>query len=288
MALSDRTAGLRFAKLDPSGNITVIVLDPVQQQLYTKVAVEIMGRQGLAADQVGFVAGAKDPKALARLNMMGGEFCGNAARAFAAYLAFTRHPGVVWHNSEAEVPIEVSGYNGLLTPRVLTSPDVIGRSYVTSPMPTPNEVDFVDFGQSSLALVKFDGISHAVTWGLKPTVETFNEISSIYGSPGDSAFGVMFFSEDTSRVVPLVAVRNTGSLVWEGSCASGAVAVASALAFRNQNGVELKLSQPGGVLDVSVTWDKGILDATVGGQVNMIACGLVFAGLPAVHQKPRE
>lgn len=271
---------LRFAKLDPSGNVTVIVLDPIASSLCAQVAAQIMGRQGLGAEQVGFVTNARNPKALAHLNMMGGEFCGNAARAFAAYLAFTDYPGIVWRNGKGEVPIEISGYDGVLTAQVSMSSNEIASAYVTSPMPKPIAVRCMDFGQHRLALVKFEGISHAVAWDLEPSEETFNKIMSVGSGPNDAAFGVMFFSEDTSKVVPLVAVRNTESLVWEGSCASGTVAVACAVAFRDRRSVELRLSQPGGALDVNVKWDKGIVNTRVGGRVDMIASGRLFVRLP--------
>ena len=272
---------LHFAKLNPSGNTTVIVLDPLERELYAEVAKQLMGPEGLGADQVGFVGEAKDPKALGRLNMMGGEFCGNAARAYAAYLAFIRHPSLTWHDGQAEVPIEISGYDGVLLPRISAINHETASAHVISPMPIPNQVHFVDFGSDKLGLVNFEGISHAVAWEVSPSEDAFNEIASMYSRPDDAAFGVMFFSEEDSKIVPLVLVRDTGSLVWEGSCASGAVAVACAVASRDRRSTELRLSQPAGVLHVKVTWNEDISGAAVGGQVDMIACGSVFVRLPA-------
>ena len=49
----------RYVRLDPTGNLTCLVLDPVEK--------------------------AEEPGITARL--MGGEFCGNAAMASACYLA---------------------------------------------------------------------------------------------------------------------------------------------------------------------------------------------------------
>ncbi|MBQ6399514.1 MAG: hypothetical protein IJI21_05265 [Clostridia bacterium] len=68
----------RYVRLDPTGNLTCLVLDPVEK--------------------------AEEPGITARL--MGGEFCGNAAMASACYLA--ERDGM----RAGEVLLEVSGAEG--------------------------------------------------------------------------------------------------------------------------------------------------------------------------------
>ena len=72
---------LRIIMADPAGNRTAIVRTPVPADQRAQIAAEILKIRGLRAEQVGFetlpvMGGA------GRLDMMGGEFCGNAARSY--------------------------------------------------------------------------------------------------------------------------------------------------------------------------------------------------------------
>ena len=72
---------IHFVIADPAGNITAIVKDGVADDDYRSVAAAIMQDPQWKVEQVGFIT---EPKVggEARLQMMGGEFCGNAARSF--------------------------------------------------------------------------------------------------------------------------------------------------------------------------------------------------------------
>lgn len=265
---------LRFAKLNAAGNITVLVLDPLTRDVYSEAARKIMSSRGLGAEQVGFIEPSGGSPAVARLHMMGGEFCGNAARSLAAWLVFIDHLNIMRPGGEVRVPIEVSGYSGILVPRVLFAKAESTIACVASPMPVPRKVSFFPFEGQMAALVEFEGISHAVLWGVRPSTDVFFRLLSALSDPEADAFGVMFFSEEDSHVTPLVAVRKSGSLEWEGSCASGTVAVGSAMAARDGHSInKLSLAQPGGTLQVDVVWKGEVLEATIGGQVEIIAHG---------------
>ena len=77
---------LELVMADPAGNRTALVLSPVPPEGRGPLAARLMALPELHAEQVGFVL---PPSAggLFRLEMMGGEFCGNAARSFGLYLA---------------------------------------------------------------------------------------------------------------------------------------------------------------------------------------------------------
>lgn len=77
---------IHFVIADPAGNITAIVKDGVADDDYRSVAAAIMQDPQWKVEQVGFIT---EPKVggEARLQMMGGEFCGNAARSFGKYIA---------------------------------------------------------------------------------------------------------------------------------------------------------------------------------------------------------
>ena len=76
---------LPFTKYSPCGNTTILVressLSPADR---ARVAAEIIAPGHLEAEQAGYVDTAAP---VPRLDMMGGEFCVNATRAFAALLS---------------------------------------------------------------------------------------------------------------------------------------------------------------------------------------------------------
>lgn len=79
-----------YYKINPGGNITAIVLTPVQVVERVIVAQTIL-KNDTTIEQVGFWCNPKTTQAKARLEMMGGEFCGNATRCL-AYLVYQRNP----------------------------------------------------------------------------------------------------------------------------------------------------------------------------------------------------
>ncbi|NLG78683.1 MAG: hypothetical protein GX492_02495 [Firmicutes bacterium] len=114
---------LRFVKMNPTGNTTIFVLDPVPVPEQARIALALMDPSVLGGEQVGFVSlssegeppragparGGPGPEIAASLRMMGGEFCGNAARSLGAYLAYKHHPGLSWEGDVARGFIRVSG-----------------------------------------------------------------------------------------------------------------------------------------------------------------------------------
>lgn len=80
---------LSFWKISPGGNTTILITSPsLPVSARPGIAARLMSSLHLHAEQVGFVdLGATIP----RIDMMGGEFCGNACRSLAAMLAFSGH-----------------------------------------------------------------------------------------------------------------------------------------------------------------------------------------------------
>ena len=72
---------LNVLRADPAGNITLFVLDPVEKSRRADVAAQLMAVPEYKAEQVGFVCTPQEGGD-GRMEMMGGEFCGNATRAF--------------------------------------------------------------------------------------------------------------------------------------------------------------------------------------------------------------
>lgn len=269
-----------FVKVDPSGNATAFILDPFPREIHAKIAAEIMKPTSLGVDQVGFIEQASVPGALARLQMMGGEFCGNAARGFAAYLAARKFPGIhLIHSSDRfSVPIEVSGHDGVL--EALVGPTSEGTADVEISMPIPLSIEHKSLaGGGELTLIHFEGITHCVLWDVPPAEEKFCRVREELSSElrNIDCIGAMFYDQSTNRLTPLVYVRKVNSLVWEGSCGSGTVAVAAALADKRKQSIRsLCLSQPGGDIEVDVLWDQKIVEAKIRGNVSIKAEGTVY------------
>ena len=67
---------------DPSGNTTILVLTPVPKEEHSALAAKLLALPGIEAEQVGYVT--REAGKPLRVDMMGGEFCGNASRSAAA------------------------------------------------------------------------------------------------------------------------------------------------------------------------------------------------------------
>ena len=98
---------LKIVMADPAGNRTAIVRTPVPQELRAETGAKILGIRELRAEQAGFETSPVGAGA-GRLEMMGGEFCGNAARSYGYLLASERKP------AGGEILVEISGHTGFL------------------------------------------------------------------------------------------------------------------------------------------------------------------------------
>lgn len=273
---------LNFIKINPSGNTTVLILNPLPREKYPEISVKVMADTNLCAEQVGFVEQTENPEAFVRLHMMGGEFCGNASRSLAAWIALgglTENRLRNFHEEEKEIVIEVSGHQGPLTAKVQNQ----GSDHTCLAeieMPLPLEIRHGRNDQlSEYSIVIFEGILHVVLWN-KVAAEVYIDIVRNFLEKEQldaDCFGIMFFDSRIEKMIPVVNVGVVGSLVWESSCGSGSVAVASALAHKESRSVEHKqIHQPGGDLFVSVDWQDGITAARLAGDIVITATGTVY------------
>ena len=94
---------LHYTLIDPTKNITLLVTTPVQRQLQPQTAAWLL-RHEPQAEQVGFLE--PSDTAPARLQMMGGEFCGNATMGLGAWLC--RRDRLA-HGVTHDFSLEISG-----------------------------------------------------------------------------------------------------------------------------------------------------------------------------------
>lgn len=272
----------RFAKLNPSGNTTVLILDRVPREKHKEVSKKVMEETALWAEQVGFLEPPDNPQAFARLQMMGGEFCGNASRCLAAWIAlggFDRGYPTGFQEEEKIVPIEVSGHKGVLSAKITNSGQK-NACMVSVEMPIPIEILHDTHGLPlHHSIVVFSGILHVILWD-QPRDESYVEkVRNHLNSQGldDSCFGVLFYDSRTARMIPVVYVGEVDSLVWENSCGSGTVALVSAMADKEKRSMKnFRISQPGGDLYADIVWEDGIKSAYLYGDVIITAVGAVF------------
>lgn len=273
---------LHFIKMSPAGNTTLFILDPVPREFHGQIARTLIAPEYLGADQVGFIEKPCSGEAVARLQMMGGEFCGNATRALAVLLVERGRVKASPTNDVPKswiVPLEVSGYTGILEAEVKKI-QAEAHYWSETPIPTPKLVQNVSITVSGSAhpatLVEFPGITHVVLSDVEPSEAAFHEIARQI--PPADALGVMFYETQRQFMTPLVSVIKAKSLVWEGSCGSGTVALAATLATQTgERVINLVVTQPGGSITVDIEYGPaGIGEARIKGFVKMIAEGSVF------------
>ena len=196
---------VRYIPADPAGNLTAIVLSPVAPQARAAVAARMMARCPEGFEQVGFAEEDSLTGEFPRLCMMGGEFCGNAARAFACYAAGVRGRG------ETRLSVAISGARN---PVPVEIEPASGRAYAQ--MPLPCALDRLCADGRDIPLVRMEGIDHALLLNEAPSPELAERVLAVM--PGQDAQGVLFVQG--GRMTPLVYVPATDTRVWESSCGS--------------------------------------------------------------------
>lgn len=250
---------ISYTKIDPAGNITVVVDSFVPREQQSRVASELMKRD-VTVEQVGFLEKPDDPCCAVRLQMMGGEFCGNATRAYAMYVARQR-------GGLSEVRLRVSGCDHVVTAAV-----DLARGAARAEMPLPRAVRAAEVEGHAGTLVDLAGIAHLVIEGVAPSEDFFRAAEPLFSAiEGLDAYGVIFLDRTSHRMTPLVKVVDTGTLVWEGSCGSGTIACAVAESTGLADGLfEQDYFQPAGVVRASVERRGGaVVSAAIGGPVTL-------------------
>jgi diaminopimelate epimerase len=261
---------MEILRADPAGNITILVLTPVEDRdERVRLARALLADPSLGAEQVGFAfpAAAAGP-ALPRLEMMGGEFCGNAARSFGLFV--TREQGF---RGRVSIPVFVSGAERPVTVNV----DVEG-GWAEAEIPPPLALESLEYSGALLPALVFDGITHVIAPDLSPSEGAFKTIweslekkYAALPSGVPAAIGVLFYDTASRFMTPAVYVRATDTLVFESSCGSGSAAL-GVWESRNLPDGESRFSvaQSGGVIEVRVSKTKGRLDSIrIGGPVTL-------------------
>lgn len=253
---------VHFVKASPCRNTTVFMEGDIPRSAYSGLGRLSMDADYLAAEQAGFLVKPKNSSSVLRLEMAGGEFCGNATLALGA-LAVQR--GLA--GTGGTFAVECSGASMPLTCCVTKSRD--GHYEVSAEMPLTAKVRpfMLEAGGKSIAggLVELPGIAHFCTEA-KLSEEMYDALMDVLEkSCENDAFGIIAYENtDASeyRIRPYVSVPSEGSRFFEQACGSGSLSLG--LWLKQQGlGSRIKVLQPGGVLAVDVCRDVPSIAADV-------------------------
>lgn len=250
-----------YFRANPCGNITGFVVAPVYpgyRKAYTDCIIEQIDKD---VEQVGFISPAYEGAPL-RMDMMGGEFCANATRAYGLYSAgFYDTDGLV------DIEVYVSGHQG--------TTDVIAdvknqKAYVALDAPIGREN--LTIAGKDCTLIKLHGISHLVVEGEEDRDFVDKALEVLKKDHKDEAYGVLFFNKDKLEMIPYVYVEGSETLFREGSCGSGTVAVVNYLESdidKLDEDYKIAIKNPGGELEVFVYEFEDDKKFCVGGKVEL-------------------
>lgn len=236
---------LDFIKLSPLGNTTVFLRGEAAQEARAALLAEAMDYDHLAAEQAGFLVAPHAEEALFRIEMSGGEFCGNATLSAAALAAA--------EGAEDPFLVECSGAPEPL--RAEARPLGAGRWLARTEMPPAHELrrlslEGFSFGGAAIC-VSLPGIAHLVVEAADLSTADYDEmLARLMRETDADAYGVVPFEclgRDYFRIRPYVAVPSAKSHVFERACGSGSLALA--LAEGSERG-RIAVEQPGGTLFV--------------------------------------
>ena len=258
---------LDFVKLSPTQNMTLLVTSPVPRAQHCAVAGKLMAYDSIHAEQVGFLENPTLPGARIRLQMMGGEFCGNATMSLGAFLAFQDE---LPEGETAAYPLEVSGTDGIVNCRIKR----VGSAWQgTVSMPSPAKIEETALpGGIQCPVVYLEGIAHAIVDAVALTrAQAEERIAGWCEYTNQEAFGIIL--RNGNSIEPLVYVRETGSAVWERGCGSGTAALGAWETRLSGTDVSMDVQQPGGVIRVNTAYNGDRLEITITGTVKIAAAG---------------
>ncbi|OFO62703.1 hypothetical protein HMPREF3023_07375 [Peptoniphilus sp. HMSC075B08] len=250
-----------YFRANPCGNITGFVVAPVYpgyRKAYTDCIMEQIDKD---VEQVGFISPAYEGAPL-RMDMMGGEFCANATRAYGLYSAsFYDTDGLV------DIEVYVSGHEG--------TTDVIAdvknqKAYVALDAPIGRENLAID--GKDCTLIKLPGISHLVVEAEEDKEFVNKALEVLKKDHKDEAYGVLFFNKEKLEMIPYVYVEGSETLFREGSCGSGTIAVVNYLEddiAKLDEDYKISIKNPAGELEVFVYEFEDGKKFCVGGKVEL-------------------
>jgi diaminopimelate epimerase len=253
----DKKQDISVIVANPAGNITIFVLTPVAQEQYVDIAIKLLAIEELQGEQVGFIKNFCPEKGMdVSMEMSGLEFCGNASRSFALFLAKQ-----TCMQGETDLRISVSG---TLQPIDAYVDTLHNTAKISMPLPLSIEtlscksLPIID----GTILIEFDGIVHLILEDIEASIDIFNSIKDfLIDRSNPACIGVMFYDTIQHFMTPVVYVKDINSTYFEGSCGSGTTALCIALSKQYEDGTYAYIiKQPKGTLHASIEKQHGKIE----------------------------
>ncbi|HEY9787141.1 MAG TPA: hypothetical protein V6D17_17250 [Candidatus Obscuribacterales bacterium] len=269
---SQRTALFRIRLADtstclPGGNNTYLCISPGETRSAYGDLDELIRALHPDLEQGGFLERSSAP-AVVRLQMAGGEFCGNAARCAAAwvsnqYFGKRLHDGLVAYNRIREHDDGISFFidmSGASRPLAASCKRRENEFWVEVEMPIwkrfnrAQETIAVANRLLEVTKVELEGIVHILidrhmlpfTRSPEEQRKLLQDIERQLSLQEEPAIGLIWHDDDRKPAIdPVVYVRKTGSFVYESACGSGSLALAAVRATGN-DADEVAIVQPSG------------------------------------------
>jgi len=266
-----------FFKYSPCGNITIFLEAPLTPAERLAACAEVIRTDHLAAEQAGVIS---TDGPLPRLDMIGGEFCLNATRSFAALLA--ERGLLILHDGSFTGQVSSSGMTEPLDVRV----EKKGEAKFDASVKIPLAGSRIERADAGIWLAYLPGIAHVVLdEGLYPLpagdLSALNKEAALwrarFGLENEPAAGVVRLRPVEQKagryaITPHVWVRDTDTACMETSCGSGTLAAA----LSQGTEVFFTIRQPGGAWLTVQLMAEAKRAAWVGGSVRLLAKGDVF------------
>ncbi len=277
---------IEYSILNPSGNITALVTNTdISIENYASIAKEIL-QENKDIEQVGFLTKffTKDNKIIWKIYMSGGEFCGNATRAFASYIYNLN----LTHEKVFEVMC--SGYDGIIKATIgktNKNDNIFDTNNSFIELPIEKKIsDFVneksictDENNIESFVVKLSGITHILVDKKYQNIllkeakseQIKNAVIKIISSlelENQSAVGVVFYDDESQQIDPFVWVRDIDTIYNENACGSGSLAYGIRLAITNGNINNILVKQKNNqIINIQVDINNDVIkSATIGGK----------------------
>ncbi|OGI94338.1 hypothetical protein A3A03_03305 [Candidatus Nomurabacteria bacterium RIFCSPLOWO2_01_FULL_40_18] len=233
---------LNYYVVNPGGNITAIVYGKFIKGTKLKITKNILENNS-TIEQVGFWTDVKNNNINAKLEMAGGEFCGNALRSLGALLACNKKRKFYFiKSSSIKMPIKLN--SSINFSEIILKLDLIQYK---------KDVCYIPGIQHFLSKERFTILEAKKV--LKEKKLLRNKASGVISYKNISA--------DTYNINPIVYVRDTKTFYEESSCASGTLALAYML-YEKKGIKKLNVLQPSGfILKTSISKNE----IKLGGQI---------------------
>lgn len=220
---------IEYFIFNPGGNLTALVFDNHYNKTQRKNINDVILKKHKCVEQVGFISNNN-----LKLQMAGGEFCGNATRCAVKYY--------LDNNFQRECLIKVSG----IKEKLLAGIDNENKVWVDVPIKSVYKSNL-----AGINIVEIEGITHIVLneeqskkyLNNKEKLKDYAKemISKI--KINDKAIGVLFteIKDKFIKLYPIIWVKDIDTFFYETACGSGTVAVG---ACSTEN--EIAVLQPSG------------------------------------------